>query len=61
MAVSRNILESNKKHLNKLDRIVFYVPKGEKDTIKEAAARAGTTPNQYIVQAIKEKMEKESS
>lgn len=57
MVASKAHLEGNKKYQSeKVDRIVFYVPKGEKDNIKEAARAAGMTTNQFIVDAINNKI-----
>lgn len=46
---------------NKLnyDRIEIKVPKGKKAVIKEAATAAGQSVNEFINQAIDERMEKE--
>ena len=41
-------LEGNKRHLEKLDRGVFYVPKGELAIIREFAAQKGMSLNAYI-------------
>lgn len=41
---------------NNYDKILVIVPKGDRDAIKEAAARSGMSLNAFIVQAIKEKM-----
>lgn len=45
---------------NKLnyDRIEIKVPKGKKAVIKEAATAAGQSVNEFINQAIDERMEK---
>nr|WP_318682639.1 ribbon-helix-helix domain-containing protein [uncultured Acetatifactor sp.] len=40
----------------KYDRINLTVPKGEKAVIKEKAAEAGESVNEYINQAIKQRM-----
>lgn len=45
--------EYNKKNY---DRIEITVPKGEKAKMKEKAAAAGTSVNNFIYSAIKEKM-----
>ena len=41
------------------DRIAVVVPKGDGESIKAAAAQAGQSTNAYIVQAIRERMERE--
>lgn len=40
------------------DRINLTVPKGQKIIIKESAKNAGESVNEYIYQAIKQRMEK---
>ena len=42
------------------DRINLTVPKGERDTIKAAADKDGQSVNAYILQAIRERMSRES-
>ncbi len=49
-------LEGNKRHLEKLDRGVFYVPKGELAVIREFAAQKGMSLNAYINKLIDEDM-----
>nr|DAL83074.1 MAG TPA: hypothetical protein [Caudoviricetes sp.] len=44
----------------KYDRINLTVPKGDKAVIKERAAAAGESVNEYINQAIKQRMENTS-
>lgn len=44
---------------NKVDQVAILVPKGEKEEIKAAAAAAGQSISQYILQAVHERMEKE--
>ena len=41
------------------DRIEIKVPKGKKAVIKAAATEAGQSVNEFISQAIDERMEKE--
>ncbi len=41
----------------KYDRINLTVPKGDKAVIKEMPAAAGESVNEYINQAIKQRME----
>lgn len=45
----------------KYDRINLTVPKGDKAVIKERAAAAGESVNEYINQAIKQRMENTSN
>ncbi len=52
-------MEGNKRHLDKLDRVIFYVDKGGKDKIKQCAAMAKQSANAYIVTAIRERMERD--
>lgn len=46
---------------NKVDSIQITAPKGEREKIKAAAAAAGQTISQYVLQAVRERMEKESA
>lgn len=43
------------------DRMELLVPKGDKAVIKERAAAAGESVNEYINQAIKQRMENTSN
>lgn len=43
-----------------LDRISLALPKGKKDIIKKAAENVKVSMNQYIEQAIDEKMERDA-
>lgn len=50
---SRAHLEGNKRHQEKLDRIVFYVEKGGKEKIKDRVKEVGAKSiNAYIVSLI---------
>lgn len=40
------------------DRMELIVPKGQKAVIKEKAAAAGQSVNEFVYSAVKEKMEK---
>lgn len=40
------------------DRMELLVPKGQKAVIKEKAAAAGQSVNEFVYSAVKEKMEK---
>ena len=51
-------LEGNKRHLEKLNRGVFYVPKGDLDKIKAHAESLGMSLNAYINKLIDEDMNK---
>ncbi|WP_195543624.1 hypothetical protein [Massiliimalia timonensis] len=45
-------LDANKRYQEKLDRVVFYVRKGTKDTIKAHAEEQGESLNGYIKKAV---------
>lgn len=51
-------LEGNKRYQAKLDRGVFYVPKGSLDKIKAHAQGKGMSLNAYIVGLIEADMGK---
>lgn len=51
----------NARHQAKLDRIVIQPEKGEGAIIRQAAANAGQSVQGYILQAIKERMERENT
>lgn len=42
-----------------LDRVSIAMPKGKKDDIKVAAAAAGESMNQYIINAVDQRMERD--
>ncbi len=44
---------------NNLDRISIAIPKGQKDTVKAAAAQRGESVNAYIYRAVLERMERD--
>ena len=53
--------KANYKYLTeKVDNISLHVPKGQKEIIKKAAAAAGVSLNQYIVEAINTRLQSES-
>lgn len=53
---------SKKKYQDKVyDRIGVVVPKGMRDQIKQFAAENNKSLNAFIVEAIKEKMEREGN
>ena len=49
------------RHQAKLDRIVIQPEKEEGEKIRQAAANAGQSVQGYILQAIKERMERENT
>lgn len=51
----------NARHQAKLDRIVIQPEKEEGAIIRRAAADAGQSVQGYILQAIKERMERENT
>ena len=51
----------NARHQAKLDRIVIQPSKEEGAKIRQAAADAGQSVQGYILQAIKERMERENT
>ena len=62
MATSKAQQKAQNKWIAKAyDRINLTVPKGDKAVIKERAAAAGESVNEYINQAIKQRMENASN
>lgn len=60
----RKYTEAQKKSAKKwdaanLDRVSIAMPKGKKDDIKAAATAAGESMNQYIINAVDQRMEQE--
>ena len=51
----------NARHQAKLDRIVIQPEKEEGAEIRQAAANAGQSVQGYILQAIKDRMERENT
>ena len=51
----------NNRNREKYDRIGVMAPKGEGDTIKAAAASAKISTNAYILEAVREKMLRDSN
>ena len=45
----------------KIDQLNIIAPKGDKDRIKQAAADAGQSLSQYVLQAVYERMERDRS
>lgn len=53
--------KANYKYLTeKVDNISLHVPKGQKEIIKAAAVKAGVSMNQYIVEAINDRLENDA-
>ena len=52
-------LKGNKRYQAKLDRGVFYVPKGDLEKIKARAQQKGMSLNAYIVDLIEKDMKTE--
>lgn len=59
MSVSEAQKKASIKYLEKLDEIRIRMPKGEKKNIKEAASAAGESMNQYIINAVDQRMERD--
>ncbi|MGM9399496.1 Arc family DNA-binding protein [Flavonifractor plautii] len=59
MLVSEAQKKASIKYLEKLDEIRIRMPKGEKNNIKEAASAAGESMNQYIINAVDQRMERD--
>ena len=43
-----------------LDRISIALPKGKKDDVKAAAVAVGESMNQYIINAVEQRMERDA-
>lgn len=57
----KNSPESINRYMQKAyDRLNVLVPKGRREEIKEAAALAGESMNQYIVGAVDARMERDT-
>ena len=64
MPEPRKYTEAQKKSAKKWDaanlvRVSVAMPKGKKDDIKEAASAAGESMNQYIINAVDQRMERD--
>ncbi len=64
MSGSRKYTEAQKKSAKKwdaanLDRVSIAMAKGKKDEIKAAASAAGESMNQYIVNAIDQRIKRD--
>jgi uncharacterized protein (DUF1778 family) len=55
---SAHTAAQNRYILKAYDRINFAVPKGVKDEIKAAADAAGQSVNAYILDAVRERMQR---
>lgn len=53
--------EGNARHIEKLDRIELRPYKADGEEIRAAAAAAGQSLQGYILQAIRERMEREGT
>ena len=61
MTTNRKKLETNERYLQKLERIVFRIHKDgsdgfTKDQVEAAAAAAGQSVNEWIIEAIRDKL-----
>jgi uncharacterized protein (DUF1778 family) len=61
MALSENKAACNARHVAKLDSIMLRPYKEEGNEIRAAAARAGQSMQSYILQAVRDRMEKEKA
>ena len=64
MPEPRKYTEAQKKSAKKwdaanLDRVSVAMPKGKNKKIKEAASAAGESMNQYIINAVDQRMERD--
>lgn len=60
MAASEAQKKASVKYLEKLDEVRIRMPKGEKDGVKSAAVAVGESMNQYIINAIAQRMERDN-
>lgn len=51
---------TNKKHIDKLDKIKLQPYKAEGEAIRQAAADAGQSLQGYILQAVRERMDRDN-
>lgn len=61
MAVSEAQKKASVKYLEKLDEVRIRMPKGHKDDIKSAATVAGESMNQYIINAVEQRMARDEA
>jgi hypothetical protein len=59
MAATEAKLRGNKKHIDKLDRIMIQPRKEEGQLIRAAAAATGESLQKYILNAVRARMESE--
>ena len=61
MAVSESKRITDARHIAKLDQIKIQPYKEEGQLIRDAAASAGVSVQRYILQAVRERMEREKN
>lgn len=61
MAVSESKRITDARHIAKLDQIKIQPYKEEGQMIREAAASAGVSVQRYILDAVRERMEREKN
>ena len=61
MALSKQKAISDKRHLDKLDKIKIQPYKAEGAAIRQAAADAGQSLQGYILQAVRERMDRDKT
>jgi uncharacterized protein (DUF1778 family) len=59
MALSAKKAITDKRHQEKLDRLIIQPYKAEGEQIRTAAAEAGQSLQGYILQAVRERMERD--
>ena len=59
MAITARKAENDKRHHEKLDRLVIQPYKNQGAALRAAAAAAGQSVQKYIVQAVSERMKQE--
>lgn len=59
MPVSEAQKKASVKYLEKLDEVRIRMPKGQKDIIKAVATIAGESMNQYIINSVEQRMERD--
>ena len=60
MPVSEAQKQASVKYLEKLDEVRIRMPKGKKDDVKAAAVAVGESMNQYIINAVEQRMERDA-
>ncbi len=61
MTATKAHLDGNQRHQAKLMRIILQPYKDEGQRIKDAASEAGQSTQAYILQAVRDRMEKEKA